>query len=84
MLEYWSNYVDVFRKLIAAGFIIVKRKGSCLYWWVYPHSSVPAKLKIKEAYEILSYSDRSLDLFGSTHKYVYPFRVSRQLSGGQN
>lgn len=71
MLDLWRNYVDVFRKLIAHGFIVVKRKNSCLYKWVYPYTNCPHKYKIKEAHEILDYALRSDNTFGSTRNITF-------------
>ena len=66
MIELWKNYVAVFRKLITDGWIVVTRKSSCLYLWVYPYTSLPTKFRIKEAYEISNYADRYFDSAGTT------------------
>ncbi len=73
MQQLWGKYFDTFRDLITAGWKIYKsgKKNSTLYFWVYPHTTLPTTFRLKEANEINNTAVSSSKLFGSTYNYTY-------------
>lgn len=66
MQKLYKHYFNAFRKLITDGWLIYNKRGSILYRWVYPCTSLPTKFSMREAYEITSAADASSFLYGTT------------------
>lgn len=74
MLKLWEHYVNAFRRLIVGGWIVVKRNGSPVHYYVYPNTSLPTKFTLREAYGILE-NARSIANYGSTSGMRYHCRM---------
>ena len=66
MLKLWQHYIDVFRRIIASGWLVVKRSRSPVRYYVYPHSSLPTKWRMSEAIEIQDYANGFNDVAGTS------------------
>lgn len=66
MRSIWQHYVSNFQRLIQDGWTIYRTKGSSLYRWVYPYTTLPTKFRLKEALNINNIANRSSESFGTT------------------
>jgi hypothetical protein len=74
MQKLWNNYFETFKILITSGWKIFKSDKSSVYTWVYVHTTLPTKFRLKEANVINNTATNSNRFFGSTR--VVPYACS--------